>query len=179
MGFPDEEFEARLRRVQALMVEHGLAALLLTTEPDFRYFSGFLTRLWESPTRPWFLIIPAMGKPIAVIPSIGVNLMRKTFVDDIRTWPAPRPQDDGVSLLAKTLLEFDRWQWPNWRADGARNSPAHATRRLCEPPRSRKGASLCRCDNVGPGLPAGQIRGRDRIDREDLCRRRGCVRRGQ
>ncbi len=106
MSFPDEEFAARTRRVQALMAEDGLAALLLTTEPDVRYFSGFLTRFWESPTRPWFLIVPATGKPVAVIPSIGLALMRTTFVDDIRTWPAPRPEDDGVSLLAGTLLEL-------------------------------------------------------------------------
>ncbi len=105
MGFTDAEFAARMRRVQALMAADGLAALLLTTEPDVRYFSGFLTRFWESPTRPWFLIVPATGKPVAVIPSIGLSLMRTTFVDDIRTWPAPRPQDDGVSLLAGTLLE--------------------------------------------------------------------------
>ncbi len=106
MIFTDEEFAARTRRVQALMAEDGLAALLLTTEPDVRYFSGFLTRFWESPTRPWFLIVPAAGKPVAVIPSIGLALMRKTFVDDIRSWPAPRPEDDGVSLLAETLLEL-------------------------------------------------------------------------
>lgn len=106
MGFPDSEFEARTRRAQTLMAENDLAALLLTTEPDVRYFSGFLTRFWESPTRPWFLIVPATGRPVAVIPSIGVHLMGATFLDDIRAWPAPRPEDDGVSLLAKTLNEL-------------------------------------------------------------------------
>ena len=29
--------------------------------------------------------------------------MGETWVQDIRTWPAPRPEDDGVSLLAATL----------------------------------------------------------------------------
>jgi len=43
------------------MARHGLGALLLTTEPEVRYFSGFLTRFWESPTRPWFLLVPAEG----------------------------------------------------------------------------------------------------------------------
>ncbi len=87
------------------MAEAGIAALLLTTEPDIRYFTGFLTRFWESPTRPWFLIIPSSGKPIAVIPSIGEALMARCWVRDIRTWQAPDLSDDGVSLLAETLKE--------------------------------------------------------------------------
>lgn len=104
-GFPAAEYEARLARAQARMVKAGLGALLLTTEPDLRYFTGFLTRFWESPSRPWFLVIPASGKPIAVIPSIGAALMARTWVEDIRTWSAPDPVDDGVSLLAATLRE--------------------------------------------------------------------------
>lgn len=87
------------------MAEADLAALLLTTEPEVRYFTGYLTRFWESPTRPWFLIVPAAGKPIAVIPSIGAALMGQTWIDDIRTWRAPDLVDDGVSLLIDTLNE--------------------------------------------------------------------------
>lgn len=104
-GFTPSEFEARTRRAQKLMDAAGLSALLLTTETDLRYFTGFLTRFWESPTRPWFLIVPATGKPIAVIPSIGAALMAQTWIDDIRTWSAPDLQDDGVSLLRDALVE--------------------------------------------------------------------------
>lgn len=105
-GFPDTEFVARLARAQDLMARAGLAAILLTTEADVRYFSGYLTRFWESPTRPWFLLVPASGKPVAVIPSIGRALMARSWVDDIRCWRAPDLQDDGVSLLADTLVEI-------------------------------------------------------------------------
>ena len=104
-GFPAAEFEARVALAQALMAQHGLAALLLTTEPELRYFTGFLTRFWESPTRPWFVVVPASGKPIAVIPAIGAPVMARTWVDDIRTWRAPDPADDGVTLLTDTLRE--------------------------------------------------------------------------
>lgn len=106
IGFPIEEFEARTAKAQALMAEADLAALLLTTEPELRYFTGYLTRFWESPTRPWFLIIPATGKPVAVIPSIGSALMGQTWVDEIRTWSAPDLHDDGVSLLAEALCDL-------------------------------------------------------------------------
>ena len=106
LTFPVGEFQDRLARAQAAMDKAGLGAILLTTEPEFRYFSGFLTRFWESPSRPWFLVIPASGAPVAVIPSIGEVLMRRTWVTDIRTWAAPDPVDDGVTLLADTLREI-------------------------------------------------------------------------
>jgi Xaa-Pro aminopeptidase len=105
-GFPPEEFAARLSRAQGQMAKKDLAALLLTTEPEICYFTGFLTRFWESPTRPWFVVVPQSGGPVAIIPSIGEALMRQCAVDDIRTWQAPDYDDDGVSLLAEALREM-------------------------------------------------------------------------
>ncbi|UOA26280.1 Xaa-Pro peptidase family protein [Pseudosulfitobacter sp. DSM 107133] len=103
--FAPEEYRARLHRAQAMMAREGLAALLLTTEPEVRYFTGFLTRFWESPARPWFLIVPASGDPVAVIPSIGAHLMGQSWISDIRTWRSPQPGDDGISLLRDALAE--------------------------------------------------------------------------
>lgn len=105
-GFSTSEFEQRTARAQALMAQHELSAILLTNEADVRYFTGYLTRFWESPCRPWYLIIPATGKPVAVIPSIGGALMRSTWIDDVRTWRAPDMTDDGVSLLTTALQEI-------------------------------------------------------------------------
>ena len=102
-GFPAAEFQTRTEAAQARMNKEGLAGLLLTTEADIRYFTGFLTAFWQSPTRPWFLFIPASGNPVAVIPEIGAALMRRTWIEDIRTWSAPAPADDGVSLLRELL----------------------------------------------------------------------------
>ena len=101
--FPVEEFARRALALQAGMAAAGLDALLLTTQADVFYLTGFLTRFWESPTRPWFVILPARGAPVAVIPAIGAELMGRTWVQEIRTWDAPDPADDGVSLLAQTL----------------------------------------------------------------------------
>jgi len=102
-GFERAEFESRTFRAQKMMHERRLDAIFLTTEPNVRYFSGFLTQFWESPTRPWFLIVPAEGKPIAVIPEIGASGMAGTWIDDIRTWASPNPEDDGISLVAAVL----------------------------------------------------------------------------
>lgn len=102
-GFSNSEFETRTNKAQLSMAKKGLSGILLTTEPDIRYFSGFQTLFWQSPTRPWFLFVPAQGKPIAVIPEIGAALMRQSWLDDIRTWSAPAPHDDGISLLTELL----------------------------------------------------------------------------
>lgn len=105
-GFPESEFRARAARAQAMMAERGLDALLVCTEPEVRYLTGFHTPFWQSPTRPWFVILPAEGRPVAVIPGIGASAMATTWVTDIRTWPAPRPTDDGLALLVDTLAEL-------------------------------------------------------------------------
>ncbi len=101
--FPEAEFRARVRRLQAGMDEAGLDALLLTMAADIFHVTGFLTRFWESPARPWFVIVPAAGDPVAVIPAIGAALMGRSWIPTIRTWNAPDPRDDGIGLLVDTL----------------------------------------------------------------------------
>ena len=107
-GFPRAEFEARLERARALMGDHELDGLLVTSEQHVRYFTGFDSQFWASPTRPWFVIVPREGALIAVIPEIGGPVMAKTWVEDIRTWPAPVPEDDGVSLVCDALSSLPR-----------------------------------------------------------------------
>ncbi|GIT87986.1 Xaa-Pro peptidase family protein [Roseobacter sp. OBYS 0001] len=104
-AFETSEYRLRTEQVQNRMASLDIAALLLTTEADVRYITGFMTRFWESPTRPWFVIVPATGVPIAVIPSIGKALMKTTWISEIRSWRAPNYEDDGVTLLAQTLCE--------------------------------------------------------------------------
>jgi len=104
-GFLEAEYAARLDRVQQAMAPAGLDALLLTNGADILYLSGFLTQFWQSPTRPWYLVVPRAAKPVAVIPEIGAACMARGWVDDIRTWSSPHPTDDGVSLLCATLEE--------------------------------------------------------------------------
>lgn len=101
--FPAVEFERRTAAAQAAMRAHGFDALFFMTEPEVRYFTGFRTLFWQSPTRPWFVVVPAEGKPVAIVPEIGAALMRMTWLDDVRTWSSPAAEDDGISLLAGVL----------------------------------------------------------------------------
>lgn len=105
-GFPDAEFESRAAAIQSNMRDQGVDVLWLSTEADIRYLTGFLTQFWQSPTRPWYVLLPQSGKPVAVIPAIGGECMGRTWLDDIRVWSAPQPHDDGVSLLSDTIKEL-------------------------------------------------------------------------
>lgn len=118
--FPESEFVQRLERAQRAMTAANVDALLVTTEAELRYFSGFRTLFWQSPTRPWFLIVPARGKPVAVIPEIGAALMRATWLDDVRTWAAPHATDDGVALLVEALNGVSRLGMSMGRASALR-----------------------------------------------------------
>ncbi len=102
-GFADEEFENRTLHAQEIMHQYELDGILLTTPQNIRYFTGYDSQFWESPTRPWFVIVPLSGKPIAIVPEIGASEFNKTWLDEIKTWPSPRPEDEGISLLKSNL----------------------------------------------------------------------------
>ena len=105
-GFKLKEYENRLEKAQSLMHLNQIDTLLITTEQFIRYFTGFSTQFWQSPTRPWYLIIPIKGLPKAVIPDIGYSAMQKTWIKEIYTWPSPRPKDEGISLISRVINEI-------------------------------------------------------------------------
>lgn len=115
MDFPVEEYEGRLKAAHQWMHELQLDALLLMSEPDVRYFSGFRTQFWLSPTRPWYLVVPKSGGPIAIIPGIGAPTMNRTWIGDIRAWDSPAHVDDGISLLRDCLSGSSRIGMPMGR----------------------------------------------------------------
>ena len=102
-GFEVSEYENRLNKIQKLMFESKMDVILLTTQVDIEYYTGFKTQFFQSPTRPWYVLIPASGKPQAIIPTIGESGMRETWVDDIKTWTSPNPEDDGISILLSAI----------------------------------------------------------------------------
>ncbi len=120
------------------MLDIKLDALIVTTEAEIRYHTGFHTQFFESPTRPWFVVIPAEGKPIAVIPTIGESGMQATWIDEVHTWPAPRPADDGVSLLQSTVKGSAQTLRAGGYADGSGEHSENA-RCGCKNPRTGSG----------------------------------------
>ena len=107
-GFAKAEFEQRLIRAQKIMKNYKLDGLLLTSPQNIRYFTGYDSQFWESPTRPWFVVVPSSGKPIGIVPEIGESEFKKTWLDDIKSWPSPRPDDEGISLVKATLDDLQK-----------------------------------------------------------------------
>ena len=71
-AFTRAEFEHRVDRARALMTEHELDAVVVCSEPNLEYLSGFRIEFaWNTPTRPWYFVVPREGDATAVIPEIG------------------------------------------------------------------------------------------------------------
>jgi len=107
--FEPSEFEARIERARQAMREGRLDALIITTIPAFRYFTGYFPIISESPARPWFFILPLQAEPRAIIPAMGTGDMSEaSWLSDIDSWPSPNPADEGVSLIASHIEALTR-----------------------------------------------------------------------
>jgi len=103
--FQGPEYAARLQRAQEMMQRQGFHALVLTMETNHIYFTGISSEFWQSPTRPYYLVVPSEGKITAVVPSIISPLYEQCShtVGAVHSWPSPRPEDDGLSALSEVL----------------------------------------------------------------------------
>jgi Xaa-Pro aminopeptidase len=105
-----EEFKERLSRAQAAMEENGLDAMFFTTEANVFYYSGFVSQFWQSPTRPFFCVVPRKGQyPTVVVPGLCEGGMKKTWIPEshIKSWAAPAPVDDGITLLKEAFSKLE------------------------------------------------------------------------
>ncbi len=108
--FTTAEFEDRVERACALMAESELDGLVVTAEANVEYLSGFTTQFaWNTPTRPWYFLLGRDGTAIGVIPEIGESNWRATsWVTEVRSWPSPRPENEGLDLLADAIAGLER-----------------------------------------------------------------------
>ena len=102
-GFSKIEYENRLIKMQKFMYANKIDVILLTTQVDIEYYTGFKTQFLQSPTRPWYLLLPLEGEIQAIIPTIGLSGMQGTWVNNIQTWSSPNPQDEGITLLTASI----------------------------------------------------------------------------
>jgi Xaa-Pro aminopeptidase len=102
--FPPAEYRRRVDALRRRMAAAGVDCLFLTSEKNIRYLTGFHSQTWVSPTRPRYVLFPVEGEPVAVVPTSNLPGVRATtWLEDVRAWPAPRPADDGVSLVVDAL----------------------------------------------------------------------------
>jgi Xaa-Pro dipeptidase len=102
--FEVSEYERRLSVAQTLMEQHKLDAIVITSEDHFRYFTGFHSPTWTNLTRPRYAVLPRKGEIVLIIPTSNTIIAERTsWVGDVRSWIAPQPQDDGISLLRDAI----------------------------------------------------------------------------
>ena len=106
--FPKEEFVNRISKIQEKLEKESIQAVIITSPSNFRYFSGLDSNFWESPTRPWFLVISQKNSIKAIVPSIGMTAIEKTLIKDIEVWQSPNPNDEGVTALKKIIKSFPK-----------------------------------------------------------------------
>jgi len=108
--FTAGEFERRVERARRLMTEEKLDGIMVTSEPNLEYLSGFVTQFaWSSPTRPWYFVLPRVGDAIGIIPEIGETNWRATsWCKTLATWPSPVPENEGLDLLVGAIKRIKR-----------------------------------------------------------------------
>ncbi len=85
--FPQDEYEARWRRLRALMAAQGIDAAVVTTESNVRYLTGFKTVMFQVKMRPMVVVLPVQERlpPGLVIPEfLEATALATTWLDNIR-----------------------------------------------------------------------------------------------
>ena len=95
LDFPREEFEERLRAMQASMDAEGIDRLLLSHVDNAYYFTGYRSWLRISQHRPILTLISRQGPPILLLPGLEAgNAALRSWVDEVIAW------QDQLQLLA-------------------------------------------------------------------------------
>ena len=95
---PNSEYKNRVEKAQQMMQEAGWSGMVLSSESNMHYYSGYRSHLpWGTFTRPMFLFLPAKGKPI---------VYTQGFVSPEAAFRAPHMEHRGfMSMLGPTARE--------------------------------------------------------------------------
>lgn len=109
-AFSRAEFEHRVERARTLMTRHKIDGMLVCSEVNLEYLAGFRTQFaWNTPTRPWYFVLPRVGEATAVIPDHGASSwLVSSWCRTLLTWPSPRPENEGLDLLTGAIGSMQR-----------------------------------------------------------------------
>jgi Xaa-Pro dipeptidase len=100
-----DERRARIERARALMAESKIDAVLLTGSTSLTYFTGVR---WGNSERMMALIVPAKGRPFAVLPAFEEDRVREQITGgpladaELRTW---HENESPYELVGRTLRD--------------------------------------------------------------------------
>lgn len=89
--FPKEEYQERIRKAKGYMEDKGVDLLVMWDKKNIRYFTGFHSSHWASPSiQPAVCLLPLESDPILIIPEFFQGVVEGlTYVDDIRVQKRP------------------------------------------------------------------------------------------
>jgi Xaa-Pro aminopeptidase len=88
MAFSAEEYRQRYARLQAALGEIDADVLLVTSEANFNYFTGYIAaHPWASYSRNLIGILPRAAPPLLIVPaSLEGQAREQTWIEEIRTY---------------------------------------------------------------------------------------------
>jgi Xaa-Pro aminopeptidase len=108
LRFPVAEYRSRLDRLCAEMAKEGLDAVVLTSDDNTYYFSGFQSIVWDSKvSTPCVLTITRDGDLSIATSRSGRETARVTScVEDIRHYTRDGGKDGGHPTFAKAIASL-------------------------------------------------------------------------
>lgn len=107
LEFPVEEYQKRLNKLIKQMNIKGVNAVILTSDENTYYFSGFKSIVWASKvSTPGVLVITKDGDMMIASSKNGRETVRVTScVEDIRYYGKDSPYDKYVNAILSILKE--------------------------------------------------------------------------
>jgi Xaa-Pro aminopeptidase len=109
LDFPRSEYETRYSKLQSLMVQQGIDALLITTSQNARYFTGLKTLLFRGRLRPITALLLATREPVMIVPEVlEGTCLATTWVEDFRLSSEcyGKPPIHMVDLISDTIRDL-------------------------------------------------------------------------
>lgn len=93
--FPEEEYHARVQKVQRLMERDGLDLMVVSARDNFWYFTGLISYQFDHVMRPQLCFIPKEGKPFALVyGNEKTKAQALSWIEDARSYvDVPFPQE--------------------------------------------------------------------------------------
>ena len=113
LEFSTEEYLKRHARINELMAEDHLDAIMVTAEPNVNYYSGWRNFIpWWTYSRPYILIIPKDHDPVLLVQAFHrFDAARDSWIKDVRSYtsltgvPATQVKDlfKELGLMGKRI----------------------------------------------------------------------------
>jgi len=101
-GFEITEFKNRWQRCQKEMEKQGLDVLILSSDKNIIYMTGYRTGLFDSNFRAILCVLVKGKEPVLLVPGLEkAGAKKEAWFEDIKAWGIGAEAEDPVKLLTK------------------------------------------------------------------------------